>query len=133
MTMGYNDRQVAQNFAQSATGRSSSDRNNNGIPDREEISIKVSRPASKRPAAGNQMPVQRPVQSAPNPRSNPTSVSAYFPEGLDVNNFRQFMNTPAGKEHMRQVIEKVRTSMTPQGQQPRGIFDRLLKQFNVGN
>src|SRR5688500_3590774 len=134
MAMQWNDQQVAKNFmggrpqqAQPNNG----DRNNNGIPDREEISLKISRPAKRQanPQQG-QMPGQPPIATTPVERPNtPNNVMAYFPEGLDTSNFRQFMQTPAGQEHMRQIIDRVRNSMTPQGQQPRRIFDRIMANF----
>lgn len=150
MTMQWNDRDVAQGFMGQASqgnqgfrpqrmqttmprSQTPGDANNNGIPDREELSIKVSRPARNGMALSrpNNMPVTTPVQPQPNgpQRALPTNVQAYFPAGLDVNNFRQFMQTPAGQEHMRSIIDKVRGSMTPAGQKPRGIFDRLMRQF----
>lgn len=69
------------------------DKNANGVPDREEMTLKISRPAGQ----GMRTPQTQPGQP----------VGNLIPQGVDVRNLGQFLRTPAGRDSIRQLIDQI--------------------------
>lgn len=126
MTMGNpygpdNMRRMAEDFSgvMNTGQRNSSggDANRNGVPDREEMTLKVSRPANRN------TPTAQPVNQP------------FAPTGLNTGNMQNFLRTPAGGEMMRRIVGRVNPNAMPQGlsaDRIMSILSRMTSQ-NQGN
>lgn len=122
MVMGnpYGDsnvRSLAEKFAANGgepNKAPTSDKNNNGVPDKEEMTLKISRPVPQ------QMP------QLPN-KSPDATIQPFMPNGMNMGNMGQFLKTPAGGEMVRRIVGRLNPDNNPMGISMDNIFKLIQK------